>query len=134
MKKAYLHRYNDNGIQTIGILFFDTIDGVKILGTLELSWKNNEPNISCIPEGKYSVKTTYSPKYKKNMWQIMDVPNRNGIRIHSGNYYFDISGCILLGMSIRDINDDGQLDVSSSIKAIAYAKYYLGEEFELNII
>ena len=132
--KAYIKRQSDDGIQTLGILFFETIGGTKTFATLELPWKDNQRSISCIPKGNYQVKTTYSNKYKKDMWQIMDVPNRSGVRIHGGNYYFQIEGCILLGLSREDINNDGKLDMINSQKAIALAKHYLGKEFELEIL
>lgn len=134
MKKAYLKRQTDDGTQTLGIFFFETIDGTKTLGSLELPWKDNKQSISCIPKGTYKVTTTYSSKYKKDMWLINDVPNREGVRIHGGNYYFQIEGCILLGLSREDINNDGKLDVVNSQKAISLAKYYLGKEFELEIL
>lgn len=134
MKKAVLRRTEDNGTQALGLFMFEYDDKVMTLGSLELPWKDNARSISCIPKGKYKVTTTYSNKYKKDMWEVLDVAGRSGIRIHSGNTYKDIEGCILLGLSRADINNDGQLDIISSRKAISLASYYLGREFELTII
>lgn len=134
MNKAFLNRQEDDGVQTLGIFFFDTDEGTKTLASLELPWKENQNSISCIPKGIYKVTTTYSQKYKKDMWQVMDVPNRSGVRIHGGNYYTDIEGCILLGLSRQDINGDGKLDVTNSRKALTIAQDYLGKEFELEIL
>jgi len=50
-----------------------------------------------IPAGKYKLAMTYSPKFKKLMPEILNVPNRTGIRIHSGNIPEDSDGCILVG-------------------------------------
>ena len=36
------------------------------------------------------------------------------ILIHSGNYFTDILGCILVGESFKEINHDGYLDVVNS--------------------
>lgn len=52
---------------------------------------------TAIPRGNYKVTMTYSPKYKRVMPQIMNVPGFAGIRIHSGNTAKDSLGCVLLG-------------------------------------
>lgn len=52
---------------------------------------------TAIPTGIYKVFITYSPKYKKNMPLISNVPGYSGIRIHSGNSAKDTEGCILVG-------------------------------------
>lgn len=132
--KAYLKRQNDNGNATYGVFFFETIEGVKTLASLELPWLNNEVEISCIPKGNYKVVTNFSSKYQKDMWQVLDVEGRTGIRIHSANYASEIEGCIVLGSERKDINGDGTMDVAGSRKAIKLAKYHLGKEFNLEIL
>lgn len=112
--RAMLKRTVDNGIQTLGEL---TISGYKFC-TLELSYKDNKSNISCIPAGTYTCKYTFSPRFMRSTYEILGVPNRAGIRIHSGNHWFQIQGCILLGEAFSDINKDGQLDVVQSKDAI----------------
>jgi hypothetical protein len=62
------------------------------------------------------------------------VPNRSGVRIHSANYSRQLQGCIALGCSIDDIDEDGTLDIRNSRKAIKLAEKYLGKEFKLEII
>ena len=77
-----------------------------VCNTLELPWRDNEPNISCIPAGEYKVRMRISGKYGE-VYHIKDVPNRSYILIHSGNWAGDIKkgfkthvkGCILLGKS-----------------------------------
>ena len=72
--------------------------------SLELPWKHNQRNISCIPAGTYTVNIRQSPKYGRIYW-ILEVPDRSYILIHSGNWAGDVSrglkthtnGCILLG-------------------------------------
>lgn len=81
--------------------------------TLELPWKNNQFQVSCIPKGEYEVVPRTSAKFK-NHFHILDVPNRTYILFHSGNYYTQILGCVLLGDSLKDINSDGLKDVTNS--------------------
>lgn len=75
-----------------------------------------------------------SNRFKKNMWLLLNVPNRDGIRIHSANYARELNGCIALGMNIADLDEDGNVDITSSKKAIELATQNLGEEFILKII
>lgn len=132
-KKAYIKRdYREEG--TYGVFFFDDKDRsgrVISLASLELPWKNNQKMISCIPEGTYQVKTTWSPANEKMMWQIMDVPNRSGIRFDVANYISQLLGCVTTGLSFEDINGDGVFDVTSSAIANKIAREHLGDEFEL---
>ena len=52
---------------------------------------------TAIPTGIYKVLLTYSPKYKRVMPLVNNVPAYSGIRIHSGNSAKDTEGCILVG-------------------------------------
>lgn len=52
---------------------------------------------TAIPEGMYEVKLTHSPRFKKILPEILNVPNFSGIRIHTGNSSKDTEGCILVG-------------------------------------
>lgn len=51
---------------------------------------------SAIPAGRYPLVLTYSPKYNKNLPEILGVPGFSGIRIHGGNNKDDTDGCILV--------------------------------------
>ena len=64
--------------------------------SLELPWKNNEHQISCIPVGEYVVKKSYS-EHLGYVFEVCDVPERSRILIHKGNYVEETKGCILLG-------------------------------------
>lgn len=87
--------------------------------SLELPWKNNASNISCIPTGTYKVKYTFSPRFLKYTYEILGVKGRSGIRIHSANFVSQLNGCIALGDKLLDINADGQLDTINSRKTIS---------------
>jgi len=86
--------------------------------TLELPWINNQPRVSCIPEGRYTMKFEYSNSFKEFLWELKGVPGRSVIKIHRANYPSELLGCIALGLSHADIDADGLLDLVSSRKAV----------------
>ena len=51
----------------------------------------------------YKIVIDYSPKFKKHLPHILDVPLFTGIRIHPGNGPEDTEGCLLPGL-IRESN------------------------------
>lgn len=103
--KLKLQRYLFDEEYTMGLLF---IDGVYFCDTIEDKYRGQDlsktkvADETCIPYGVYMVKITYSPKYKKNMPQILDVPYFTGIRIHSGNSAKDSRGCIICGVKSKN--------------------------------
>ena len=56
---------------------------------------------SAIPEGRYAVVISFSPKFKQWLPILLGGPEFNrkwqGIRIHAGNCSEDTEGCILVG-------------------------------------
>lgn len=121
-------RKKDTGKQTLGKLVATNNGATFTCDTLELSWKNNEKNISCIPTGTYEVKHTFSPRFMKYTYEIQKVPNRSGIRVHVANYYTQLNGCIALGVTPKDINKDGQLDVLNSRNTIKSFEQFMGKK------
>ena len=71
--------------------------------TLEPTWRDYNNGAykikgrSAIPEGRYAVVITYSPKMKQWLPLLLNVPKFSGIRIHAGNSAKDTEGCILVG-------------------------------------
>lgn len=81
--------------------------------TLELPDKNNQPFVSCIPEGEYMIDFYDSPKHGRVLL-LHSVPHRQMIEIHAGNYTRQIEGCILVGDSVKWLDDDSIPDVTNS--------------------
>jgi Family of unknown function (DUF5675) len=89
MKLELIRKYFPQG--TNGTLL---LDGVKLCATIELPWRNNEPRISCIPEGEYKLIKRYSPHFKWHL-QVLDVPGRDLILMHPANDAVkELKGCI----------------------------------------
>lgn len=90
--------------------------------TLELPWRDNRRNVSCVPAGVYPLAWHESKKFKA--FHVKNVPDRSGILIHSGNlagdaalgFRTDVEGCILLGCERGKLN--GQKAVLHSRAAV----------------
>ena len=68
--------------------------GKKICECIELPWRNNKQQISCIPEGCYLLKTKIHPVKGKQLI-VCEVPGRSGILIHIANdASHELRGCI----------------------------------------
>lgn len=87
--------YTDKSV--IGSL---SINGEVFCSTLELPWKDNKKNESCIPAGRYDVRLRLARESASRDYLhliIKDVPDRKFILFHRGNSAKDTKGCILVG-------------------------------------
>lgn len=131
--RLVLNRFFSDAKSTLGTIVFDK----SFVFTLELPWKKNEQNKSCIPTGIYKCeltkdRVTLGGKKITKAYELRDVPNRSGILIHAGNTTKDTSGCILLGSNLYHLS--GVL-ISESRLAVKTFHDYLNdmEYFELEI-
>ena len=134
-----LTRFTQDSERTLGTRgTIDLPDDTRIY-TLELPWKNNEVNISCIPTGEYLCKySPYDPKQRwSDNWIVQDVANRGQIEIHPANFLKQLEGCIAPGMSqgLRDDADGREHCVWNSGGAMAELRKQIGQkDFILKIV
>jgi len=88
--------FTDNS--TIGELFNGDVFLCYTLEDMTREPDIKIPGRTSIPYGRYEVAITFSPKYNCKMPILLNVPNFEGIRIHSGNDDGDTEGCILVGL------------------------------------
>lgn len=92
--------------------------------TVERPWKNNEPFVSCIPDGEYTCEWYDSPRFGRTLAIIGGTVSlfpspqhdRSAILFHVGNWPHNFEGCIGLGRNFTCIN--GKLGVSSSASTV----------------
>lgn len=97
VRQATLVRSDSGDQGTFGVLSF----GGHRVQTLELPWRNNQPQISCIPPDAYECALVQSPKFGRVYW-VRDVPGRASVLIHPANlggdtacgYDTQLQGCI----------------------------------------
>ena len=111
MKRFTLIRANRNGVApTFGRL--EDEEGVQVCVTLELPWRDDAHEVSCIPAGEYPAHRFLSPKRGYEVFMLDDVPGRSAIELHIGNTVHDTDGCILLGTAHGLVN--GQQGITGS--------------------
>ena len=100
--------------------------------TLELPWLDNKRRVSCVPVGEYEAFKRMSPK-NGSVIELMNVAGRTNIQIHRGNYTRQIEGCILVGDSIRFLDQDSIPDVTNSGATMDRILAMLPNRFTLTI-
>lgn len=54
---------------------------------------------TAIPAGSYGLRISLSNRFKKELPEVLAVPNFTGVRIHGGNTHENTEGCPLVGMT-----------------------------------
>jgi len=130
-----LVRNSKTSVQILGtLLCYDPNHQlIRTFRTLELPDKDNSVKISAIPKGNYKGTLELHQKFGRCA-RVHAVPERNGILIHVGNFYWQSQGCILIGLMINDIDNDGNKDVIQSMAAMQSFYSVMTSEFIIKII
>lgn len=70
---------------TFGVLQF----GGRVLHSLELPWRDNTRQRSCIPPGTYQCSLVNSPRFGR-VYGVHNVPGRTHVLIHAANLAGDV--------------------------------------------
>ena len=93
--------YTIGDLYVDGMFFSNTLEDVvrdlNMDGDLDDSGEEKIYGETAIPFGRYRVLITRSPKFKRELPEILDVHNFTSIRMHAGNSTDDTAGCILVG-------------------------------------
>lgn len=96
-----LTRFPSRGETTVGKLYVDggfecyiLEDQVRAASEAKVYGK------TAIPAGRYRVVMTMSPRFKRVLPLLVNVPGYEGVRIHTGNRAEDTEGCLLPGMDV----------------------------------
>ena len=132
-KAILIRQYFDT--HTLGVLVAldATSNVIMTCSVLELPWMDNQRKISCIPEGTYKVQSEINVKFGK-CYRILNVPGRDGILQHPGNYTKQILGCQLPGVKFTNLDSDAIPDIEQSRVTLDRMIAKLGDNYVLSII
>lgn len=79
--------------------------------SIELPWRDNAPDVSCILAGIYTAKYQYSGKFARNVYVLQNVPERTACELHIGNvagdvmkgFRSDVEGCTVFGTAVGSL-------------------------------
>ena len=84
-----------------GDYFCDTLEdtdrGLKDTMQVNEILAKKRKGVTAIPTGKYDVILTFSPKFKRVLPLLLNVPGYQYIRVHHGNLPSSTDGCLLVG-------------------------------------
>ena len=86
---------------------------------------------TAIPAGVYKLKIYQSPKFKRKLFWLQNVPGFEYVLIHNGNFIKDTLGCILVG-SKR--GTDVLVDSRKALDKLTEFTFGKFDEYELHLI
>lgn len=99
--RVKIERFVYSTMGTFGVLY---VDDVPLCYTVERPWRQNKPNVSCVPEGDYKLTPRMSGVMKRTTrdrfdwgFEVGPVLNRTYIMIHPANMMSDLEGCVGVG-------------------------------------
>ena len=92
--EIWINRVYSHSGSIIGVLY---ANDDQLCYSLELPWKDNQSNVSCVPVGTYpgKIRTDGTKGWRI---ELESVPNRTFVELHVGNFPGEIQGCVLLGL------------------------------------
>lgn len=138
MVKISRNKSGDQG--TFGRMAF----GDQLVYTLELPWRDNIRQHSCIPSGQYLCELVNSPKFGR-VYGVTNVPGRSNVLIHSANVAGDVDmgwqtqlhGCIAPVERLGSMRiPDGRMQQAGLVSRSALRRLMLwasGKPFVLEI-
>jgi len=110
--------------------------GKAVTGTISLPFEEKAleyPTLEnadfLIPAGTYPLNRTWSPKFKKLLPIVENVPERDGIRIHMGTKPEHSEGCILTNYACM-----ANLNVLFNLVAKSNQMYEEHEQIQIEIL
>lgn len=99
------------------------LDDGTTLYSLELPWKNNEKNVSCVPPGVYQLIPYTSPKHDST-WYLENTDlgvggagaHRSFCEIHSANWASQLEGCIALGLDDKPMYNPAEGEIVAAVE------------------
>lgn len=135
MKEVLIVRakeYKDK--ETIGFAFvFENGKKLFEMALLELPFRNNKRNVSCVPVGEYHLVLEYSPKFQMMLWEAKGIPGRSECKFHAANYVHQLNGCFAPGAYHTDLNGDGLPDVSGSYQTLMKFHDVMGRDVKAKL-
>lgn len=84
-----------------GAYFCDTLEdtdrGLKSTMSVDEILARKVKAQTAIPTGKYDVILTFSPRFKRVLPLLLNVPGYQYVRVHNGNRPNSTEGCLLVG-------------------------------------
>ncbi len=122
-----IHRQFENDECTMGYL---AVNDSTICYTLERAEYANSKNVSRIPLGSYKgfIRTDNNLGWRI---ELVNVPERENIQIHLGNYPFQTTGCTLIGTNAKPENCT-VLNSSTAIKKLQKVLLTIDKGLDLN--
>lgn len=139
MIKGRIERESTGDEGTFGVLVLPKIT----LFSLELPWRGNSRNVSCVPAGVYPCHLGTMSRTvggRRKLYVLRGVKDRAGVFIHAGNWAGDRAkgfksdslGCPLLGTN-RGVLAKQRAVIGSTTAITKLIEYLKGEDWELTI-
>lgn len=128
MKQARILRLPSTNEGTPGVFSFGNV----AIHTLELPWRDNRPQLSCIPAGTYQLAWKRSPKFGM-VYHVTSVPGRSAVLIHPANFAGDsalgldtqLHGCIAPCMRLGKLrNSHGAMQLAGLVSKPAVQRFH----------